>query len=121
MRCSQSEIVSTDGLRSGTRNSLKGCNRSACRRVSFHASDRIVSPQGAVRADERAVAPRSVPDEHRHEVPISRELYVPVRWAARPGVFAAGDVRSGSVKRVASAVGEGAMVVMLVREYLNER
>jgi thioredoxin reductase (NADPH) len=31
-----------------------------------------------------------------------------------PGVFAAGDVRSGSVKRVASAVGEGAMSVHLV-------
>src|SRR2546426_4859271 len=30
------------------------------------------------------------------------------------GVFAAGDVRSGSAKRVASAVGEGAMAVMLV-------
>ena len=35
------------------------------------------------------------------------------------GVFAAGDVRSGSVKRVASAVGEGAMVVQLVHEYLK--
>jgi thioredoxin reductase (NADPH) len=32
------------------------------------------------------------------------------------GVFAAGDVRSGSVKRVASAVGEGAMAVRLVHE-----
>jgi thioredoxin reductase (NADPH) len=30
-----------------------------------------------------------------------------------PGVFAAGDVRSGSIKRVASAVGEGAMAVRL--------
>jgi thioredoxin reductase (NADPH) len=38
----------------------------------------------------------------------------------RPGVFAAGDVRSGSVKRVASAVGEGAMAVMFVHEYLRE-
>ena len=37
------------------------------------------------------------------------------------GVFAAGDVRSGSAKRVASAVGEGAMAVMLVHEYLKER
>jgi thioredoxin reductase (NADPH) len=35
------------------------------------------------------------------------------------GVFAAGDVRSGSVKRVASAVGEGAMAVMFVHEYLK--
>jgi thioredoxin reductase (NADPH) len=37
----------------------------------------------------------------------------------RPGVFAAGDVRSGSVKRVASAVGEGSMAVQFVHEYLK--
>jgi thioredoxin reductase (NADPH) len=36
-----------------------------------------------------------------------------------PGVFAAGDVRSGSVKRVASAVGEGAMAVQLVHVHLH--
>ena len=35
-----------------------------------------------------------------------------------PGVFAAGDVRSQSVKRVASAVGEGALAVTLVHRYL---
>jgi thioredoxin reductase (NADPH) len=35
-----------------------------------------------------------------------------------PGVFVAGDVRSSSVKRVASAVGEGAMAVTLVHQYL---
>jgi thioredoxin reductase (NADPH) len=35
-----------------------------------------------------------------------------------PGMFAAGDVRSGSVKRVASAVGEGAMAVRMVQEHL---
>jgi thioredoxin reductase (NADPH) len=39
---------------------------------------------------------------------------------SHPGVFAAGDVRSGSVKRVASAVGEGAMAVMFVHEYLKD-
>jgi thioredoxin reductase (NADPH) len=39
---------------------------------------------------------------------------------SRPGVFAAGDVRSGSVKRVASAVGEGVMAVQFVHEYLKE-
>ncbi|MFI9638562.1 FAD-dependent oxidoreductase [Micromonospora sp. NPDC051925] len=36
-----------------------------------------------------------------------------------PGVFAAGDVRASSVKRVASAVGEGAMAVSLVHRYLE--
>ena len=39
---------------------------------------------------------------------------------SRPGVFAAGDVRSGSAKRVASAVGEGAMAVLFVHEYLKD-
>ena len=38
---------------------------------------------------------------------------------SRPGVFAAGDVRSGSVKRVASAVGEGSMAVQFVHECLR--
>jgi thioredoxin reductase (NADPH) len=36
-----------------------------------------------------------------------------------PGVFVAGDVRHGSIKRVASAVGEGAMAVTLVHNYLS--
>jgi thioredoxin reductase (NADPH) len=38
-----------------------------------------------------------------------------------PGVFAAGDVRSGSIKRVASAVGEGAMAVRMVHEHLADQ
>ena len=37
---------------------------------------------------------------------------------SRPGIFAAGDVRSGSVKRVASAVGEGSIAVRQVEQYL---
>jgi thioredoxin reductase (NADPH) len=37
-----------------------------------------------------------------------------------PGIFAVGDTRAGSVKRVASAVGEGAMAVHLVHRYLDE-
>jgi thioredoxin reductase (NADPH) len=39
---------------------------------------------------------------------------------SHPGVFAAGDVRSGSIKRVASAVGEGSMAVLFVHEYLKD-
>jgi thioredoxin reductase (NADPH) len=37
-----------------------------------------------------------------------------------PGVFVAGDVRAESAKRVAAAVGEGSMAVMLVHRYLAE-
>jgi thioredoxin reductase (NADPH) len=39
---------------------------------------------------------------------------------SRAGIFAAGDVRSDSIKRVGSAVGEGAMAVQFVHEYLKE-
>ena len=35
------------------------------------------------------------------------------------GVFVAGDLRHGSIKRVASAVGEGAMAIALIRRYLD--
>ena len=37
-----------------------------------------------------------------------------------PGVFACGDVRSGPVKRVAAAVGEGSMAIAFVHQYLRE-
>jgi thioredoxin reductase (NADPH) len=37
-----------------------------------------------------------------------------------PGVFAAGDVRCGSVKRVASAVGEGSVAIRLIHDYLRD-
>lgn len=36
-----------------------------------------------------------------------------------PGIFAAGDVRAGNTKQVASATGEGAAVALSIREYLQ--
>ena len=39
---------------------------------------------------------------------------------SKPGIFAVGDVRAGSVKRVASAVGEGSVVVSSVHQVLAE-
>lgn len=52
------------------------------------------------------------------------------RWPAKrdpylletsvPGIFACGDVRSGLVKRVASAVGEGSMSIAFIHQYLRE-
>ncbi|WIG57320.1 MAG: Thioredoxin reductase [Ktedonobacterales bacterium] len=47
--------------------------------------------------------------------PLDREPFL--LEASMPGVFVAGDVRHGSVKRVASAVGEGAMAVQLVHQF----
>jgi thioredoxin reductase (NADPH) len=62
---------------------------------------------------------------------LMRDGAVPLGWghprepylleSSVPGVFVAGDVRSQSVKRVASAVGEGALVVTLVHRYLEGR
>lgn len=48
--------------------------------------------------------------------PLDRDPYY--LETSMPGLFAAGDVRHGSVKRCASAVGEGAMAVSLVHRYL---
>jgi thioredoxin reductase (NADPH) len=53
----------------------------------------------------------------RAEWPLERQPYF--LETSVPGVFAAGDVRGQSVKRVASAVGEGAMAVALVHRYLE--
>jgi thioredoxin reductase (NADPH) len=36
-----------------------------------------------------------------------------------PGIFVTGDVRHGSVKRIATAVGEGAMVIQFIHQYLG--
>ena len=54
--------------------------------------------------------------------PVGWPLARPPYWleTSLPGIFAAGDVRHGSVKRIASAVGEGAMAVQFVQQYLAE-
>ena len=48
--------------------------------------------------------------------PLKRDPYL--LETSVPGVFVAGDVRARSIKRVASAVGEGSMAVSLIHEYL---
>ena len=50
--------------------------------------------------------------------PLTRPPYL--LETSRPGVFAVGDVRAGNVKRVASAVGEGSIVISLVHRALQE-
>ena len=37
-----------------------------------------------------------------------------------PGIFAAGDVRHGSIKRIAAGVGEGSTVIQLIHQYLTK-
>ena len=50
--------------------------------------------------------------------PLERDPYL--LETSVPGVFACGDVRSGPVKRVASAVGEGSMAIAFVHQYLSD-
>ncbi|MGV3616147.1 MAG: FAD-dependent oxidoreductase [Fimbriimonas sp.] len=50
--------------------------------------------------------------------PLAREPYL--LEACVPGVFVAGDVRAGSVKRIASGVGEGSVAIQFVHRYLAE-
>jgi thioredoxin reductase (NADPH) len=50
--------------------------------------------------------------------PLARKPYL--LEASLPGVFAVGDVRGGSIKRVASAVGEGSIAISFVHKVLQE-
>lgn len=54
------------------------------------------------------------------DVPHDNEAVCPLQTNVE-GVFAVGDVRCGSNKRVASAVGEGAAVVAQIHQFLTER
>lgn len=70
----------------------------------------------ALDADGFVLTGRNIPAEHLgHYRPGDHPLLLET---SRPGVFAVGDVRAGSIKRVASAVGEGSMAVKFVHERL---
>jgi thioredoxin reductase (NADPH) len=57
-------------------------------------------------------------ERHEGNWPLARDPYL--LETSVPGVFAAGDVRHGSIKRVASGVGEGSMAIAFVHQYLAE-
>ena len=71
--------------------------------------------EGVVARDERGFI-LAGPDVRDQGWPLPRDPYV--LETSVPGVFVAGDVRTRSIKRVASAVGEGSMAVSLIHEYL---
>jgi thioredoxin reductase (NADPH) len=54
----------------------------------------------------------------RERWPLARPPYL--LETSLPGVFAVGDVRSGSIKRVASAVGEGSIAISFIHKVLQE-
>jgi thioredoxin reductase (NADPH) len=70
---------------------------------------------GVVARDQRGFI-LAGPDARAAGWPLTREPYL--LETSVPGVFVAGDVRARSIKRVASAVGEGSMAVSLVHQYL---
>ncbi len=67
---------------------------------------------GCVELDRSGFVQTGFPDEGELATPST-----PYR-TSKPGVFAVGDVRSGSIKRVASAVGEGSVVVAAIHQFL---
>ncbi|MFJ9663398.1 FAD-dependent oxidoreductase [Streptomyces sp. NPDC101219] len=77
---------------------------------------------GTVRRDERGFLPAGPDLTPDGRPPAEWELDRPPYHleTSVPGVFVAGDARAESAKRVASAVGEGAMAVMLVHRYLEQ-
>jgi thioredoxin reductase (NADPH) len=70
---------------------------------------------GVLARDERGFILAGV-DAQTAAWPLKRDPYL--LETSIPGVFVAGDVRARSIKRVASAVGEGSMAVSLVHQYL---
>jgi thioredoxin reductase (NADPH) len=83
--------------------------------VFIGASPRTDWLEGVVARDERGFV-LAGPEVRDAAWPLKRDPYV--LETSVPGVFVAGDVRSRSIKRVASAVGEGSMAVSLIHEYL---
>ncbi|WP_222982175.1 FAD-dependent oxidoreductase [Flagellimonas meishanensis] len=78
--------------------------------------------QGLVETDERGFicTGPGIKEEKLHACDIFRERKPQSLETSIPGFFAVGDVRKGSVKRVASAVGEGSMAVSQVHQFLSE-
>jgi thioredoxin reductase (NADPH) len=83
--------------------------------VFIGASPRTNWLDGVVARDERGFI-LAGPDVREVGWPLKRDPLV--LETSVPGVFVAGDVRARSIKRVASAVGEGSMSVALIHEYL---
>jgi thioredoxin reductase (NADPH) len=110
----ESEDARLTGLRVGTPGGEETLQADACF-VFIGASPRTDWLDGVLARDARGfiLAGR---DAQAGGWPLQREPYL--LETTVPGVFVAGDVRARSIKRVASAVGEGSMAVSLIHEYL---
>lgn len=125
----KTEIVALEGVdhleRVRWRNNLTGTTETHNIRHVFYMTGAIPSTQwldGCVVRDAKGFI-KTGPD-------LSRDELTAAHWAlgraphlletSLPGVFAVGDVRAGSIKRVASAVGEGSIAVAFVHQVLHE-
>ena len=107
---------------------LEACEIRNCRtgEVKTMATSAVFTFIGAVPCTDWL--PKEIEKDSKGFIKTGRSVMDSPYWTAkrepflletsRPGVFAAGDVRVGSTKRVASAVGEGAIAVMFAHEYL---
>jgi thioredoxin reductase (NADPH) len=110
------EFVTVADTRSGERTVLA----SRALFVFIGASPHTEWLQGQLATDGSAflLTGRDLEGRNRAEFDGGQPLFLET---SRPGIFAVGDVRAGSIKRVASAVGEGSMAVRLVHQRLAGR
>jgi thioredoxin reductase (NADPH) len=111
------ETVVTENLRTGERHSIQ----TRALFVFIGADPNTSWLAGAIELDDRGFVPTGpaalYSDTDGNQGRTQRQPMM--LETSRPGVFAAGDVRSGSVKRVASAVGEGSMAIRQIHEYFG--
>jgi thioredoxin reductase (NADPH) len=122
--CPNSEVVELGGEReleavtiADNRTDVRTTVRSKALFVFIGASPHTGWLEGQLATDDHGflLTGRDVPGEDLAEFDGDRPLFLET---SRPGIFAVGDVHAGSIKRVASAVGEGSMAVRLVHQRL---
>ena len=120
------EVVGAEGAEHLERLVLRDTRTDACETIKANylfvfigAQPRTEWLDGTVARDKHGfvlAGPDLKTAGEAHAWPLARDPYH--LETSVPGVFVAGDARSGSIKRVASAVGEGAMAISLVHRYL---
>jgi thioredoxin reductase (NADPH) len=109
--------VVTEDKRTGERHSIQ----TRALFVFIGADPNTAWLAGAIQLDDRGFVPTGptalYSDADGNQLRTQRQPMM--LETSQPGVFAAGDVRSGSVKRVASAVGEGSMAIRQIHEYFG--
>jgi thioredoxin reductase (NADPH) len=90
--------------------------------IFIGATPRTECLAGKVARDEKGFilsGPDLMPNgKHPEGWPLDRDPFL--LETSVPGIFVAGDVRHGSVKRVASGVGEGSIAVQMIHQYLSK-